>query len=442
MSIRRGPVVHTIGTASVMVGMETPIDPTASGPDIRAQRGLALVQAKGARIKLIAGDMYLVPSQGGTGGYVVDLAANSCTCQDAETCDGRCKHLWALAYFRGVVPMPAGEAVPQKRPTYKQNWPAYEAAQKEEKARVQLLLRSLCDGVVQPPQEKGRPRLLVADLVYSAAMKVYTTMSGRRATTDVRACAREGLIGHAPAHNSISKFIDDPAMTPLLTWLLKESSKPLREIEIDLAADATGFATSTYARWYDHKYGQDKRVQRWVKAHAMVGVKTHVITALKVTEGHENDCPQFTNLLSATTSSGFKPKEVSGDKAYLSNENLMAIEAAGATPLIPMKSNSSPTGESEAWQRLFHHFACNRREFLAAYHKRSNVESVFSAVKRKFGGSVRSKLLAAQFNEVVLKCLCFNLTMLVHAIHELGVEPKFWMPDPRPSVSLSTEVVS
>jgi hypothetical protein len=49
-------------------------------------------------------------------------------------------------------------------------------------------------------------------------------------------------------------------------------------------------------------------------------------------------------------------------------------------------------------------------------------------VKRKFGASVRSKCTAAQFNEVALKCLVSNVTTLVHAIHELGVEPKFWLP--------------
>jgi D12 class N6 adenine-specific DNA methyltransferase/DDE family transposase len=64
------------------------------------------------------------------------------------------------------------------------------------------------------------------------------------------------------------------------------------------------------------------------------------------------------------------------------------------------------------------------------YHQRSNVESTFSAVKRKFGGSVRSKLPAAQLDEVLLKCLCHNLSVLVHSIHELGVEPKFWMGEP------------
>jgi hypothetical protein len=35
-------------------------------------------------------------------------------------------------------------------------------------------------------------------------------------------------------------------------------------------------------------------------------------------------------------------------------------------------------------------------------------------------------VLAAQVNEVFLKCLCDNLSMLVHAIHELGLAPSFW----------------
>ena len=47
-------------------------------------------------------------------------------------------------------------------------------------------------------------------------------------------------------------------------------------------------------------------------------------------------------------------------------------------------------------------------------------------VKRKFGSSVRAKTPAAQINEVYLKALCHNLSVLVHAIHEFGIEPSFW----------------
>lgn len=420
--------------------------PTVTASDIRSQRGLDLVTKKGRRIKHITGEAYLVPSQSGTSaGYVADLGVGTCTCDDFEKTGERCKHLWAVLIARGAVAV-EGEALRADEPskTYRQNWPAYNAAQCEEKDRVQLLLRGLCDGIVQPPAKStGRPPARLDDVIYGAVMKVYATVSGRRATSDIRECEARGYVDHAPAYNTLFKFMERPGLKPLLTALVEESATPLRAIESAFAADATGFSTSTYACWFDHKYGQDKRVQRWVKAHAMVGTKTHVITALTVTEGHENDCPQFTALLDATVANGFRPKEVSADKAYLSNENLAAIEAAGAVPYIPFKSNSSPTGNTEAWQRLYHYFAGNRREFLAAYHKRSNVESVFSAVKRKFGGSVRSKLPASQFNEVLLKCLCHNLSMLGHAIHELGVDPKFWMPvQAPPAVLLSTEVAS
>ena len=87
---------------------------------------------------------------------------------------------------------------------------------------------------------------------------------------------------------------------------------------------------------------------------------------------------------------------------------------------------STRSGEVHAaWRRMFGLFMYRQTEFLSHYHARSNVESAFSAVKRKFGGSVRSKNSTAQVNEVLCKALCFNLSMLVHAIHELGIEPQF-----------------
>ena len=59
------------------------------------------------------------------------------------------------------------------------------------------------------------------------------------------------------------------------------------------------------------------------------------------------------------------------------------------------------------------------------YHKRSNVETAFSMIKAKFGGSVRSKNPAAQMNEVLVKILCHNICVLVQAMYALGVDPKF-----------------
>jgi len=397
--------------------------------DLGRVRGLALLKGKGPRFRHVAADAFYVPSSTGTGGYVADLAADSCTCPAYEETGTRCKHLWAASFFRDGAPaaLPAEPVVSEvSRFTYPQNWPAYNHAQCEEKKRVQLLLRSLCDGIEETKQGMGRPRMPLRDTVYAAVMKVYGTMSGRRSTTDIEACESAGHLDNAPAYNTVFKYLGQPGLTPLLKRLVDESARPLTAIEKNFAADSTGFATQTYVRWHDFRHGEDRRVQRWVKAHAMVGTLTNIVTAVEVTEGSVNDSPMFTGLVERTAANGFDMREVSADKAYLSHANLAVVEGVGAKPFIPFKTNSAKSG-SDAWERMYHLYSLHQEDFLKHYHKRSNVESTFSAIKRKFGAGVRSKIPVAQFNEVILKCLCHNLSMLVHSIHELKVEPQFWM---------------
>lgn len=108
-------------------------------------------------------------------------------------------------------------------------------------------------------------------------------------------------------------------------------------------------------------------------------------------------------------------------------------ESLGATPYIPFKANTAPAlgavnGEivpidNSAWARMYHFFAFNQREFLDHYHKRSNVETVFSMIKGKFGDAVRSKSDGGMVNEVLAKVLCHNICVLIQSIHELGIAP-------------------
>ena len=59
------------------------------------------------------------------------------------------------------------------------------------------------------------------------------------------------------------------------------------------------------------------------------------------------------------------------------------------------------------------------------YHRRSNVESTFSMIKRKFGERLRSKSDTAQRNEVLCKVLCHNICCVIHAMYELGLDADF-----------------
>ena len=106
-----------------------------------------------------------------------------------------------------------------------------------------------------------------------------------------------------------------------------------------------------------------------------------------------------------------------------------------AIPYIPFKSNSKPSGstygaKSTLWTLMFHFYMQHREEFLTHYHKRSNVESTFSMIKRKFGDFLRSKTDVAMLNEALAKILCHNICCLIQAMYELGVEPEFWAGNP------------
>ena len=226
-----------------------------------------------------------------------------------------------------------------------------------------------------------------------------------------------------PHYNSVLAAFEKPEMTAILTGLIEKSAAPLASIETSFAVDSTGFSAAVYRRWFDAKYGKEMKKATWLKAHAMVGTKTQIITSIKVTTSEGADCPQLPALVDATKAS-FQMAEVSADKAYLSNDNLAAIETTGAAPFIPFKCNSQSDG-SPAWRKMHAVFMFKQEEFLAAYGKRNNVESTFSAVKRKFGHAVRSKTFTSQVNEILCKALCQNLSLLVQAMHRLGIEPSF-----------------
>jgi len=133
-------------------------------------------------------------------------------------------------------------------------------------------------------------------------------------------------------------------------------------------------------------------------------------------------------------------KEFSADKAYASNENFEAVHDAGGIGFIAFKSNT--TGAvGGLFEKMFHYFQFQREEFLKHYHQRSNAESTFSAVKRKFGDSVMSKTDTAMVNEVLCKFLCHNLTCLIQEQEAKGFLPVFWKDEEAESAEVARNVI-
>ncbi len=391
-----------------------------------------------ARISFRDGSWH-VHSQSASRFYRVNPSptAPACECEDFALRAKPCKHVIAVRLLlerqlKGE-PNQTPEELPARSPraTYRQDWVNYNAAQTTEKDHFQVLLADLCRGVVQPPPNPkgGRPPMPMDDAVFSAVFKVYALVSARRFMSDLREAHERGHISQVPCFNGVLGVLALEDTTAILMAMIRQSSLPLRSVERQFAIDSSGFATSRYVKWVDEKYGINRQKAEWVKAHLCVGTKTQVVTAVFMDEKNSGDCPQFDPLAKATAEN-FVIEEMSADKAYLSNDNLELIDGMGAVPFIPFKSNSLPGG-AEVWRRMFHYFQYRREEFLTHYHRRSNIESAFSMIKRKFGDAVRAKTDTAMKNESLAKILCHNIACCISAWYELKIDPTPWLAKPR-----------
>lgn len=385
-----------------------------------------------------------VPSQTKNHIYLVRHGRKGydCNCRDYYAYGRKCKHIFAVEYMLGwnaklnnqgealKLFEDSKKALARTTPkVYRQNWPAYNNAQVYEKELFQILLRDLCRDITEPQLVGGRPPLPVKDRVFSMAFKVYSTFSSRRFSTDLRDAYEKEYLSKLPHYNSVIRYFDDPRLTLLLKELVVQSSLPLKTVEQDFSSDSSGLATLKYLRWQDEKHGAQSS-RDWVKVHLMCGVKTNIVTSVDISGSYEHDSPFFKGLVK-TTAQNFNVSEVSADKGYSSRKNLALIASLGATPYVPFKSSarqSEPrTEEQRLWNELLRYYIDHHDQFLIHYHKRSNAESTFSMIKRKYGETLRTKNYSAQVNEALCKVLCHNISVLIHSMFELGIDPmNFW----------------
>ncbi|MGA7329692.1 MAG: transposase, partial [Rhodomicrobium sp.] len=416
--------------------------------DPRQQRGLEIAATANIVRK---GSTWLVPSQSGNGRYTVssDPETPHCTCPDHETRGVKCKHIFAVEYAVSRERNRDGSTTVTEtvtvrhtvKRTYPQDWRAYNAAQIHEKEHFLDLLRDLCAGVSELDSPKnGRPRLPIQDAIFSACFKVYSTMSARRFMSDLRDAHAKGYISKLPHFNSIFNYLENPHLTPILREIITETSLPLKAVEVDFAADSSGFTTSRFVRWFDHKCGAIRQQHEWVKVHLMCGVRTNIVTAVEIRDKDASDTKLLPDLVDSTAKN-FSLNEVSADKGYGSVKNYKAIQRHGALPFIAFKSIHSGRAPG-LWQRMYHFWQFNRAEYLQHYHKRSNVESTFSMIKAKFGDHVRSKTDVAMVNEVLCKLICHNICCLIQENHERGIDAVFWNSTTQPDLSGSLSTLN
>ena len=244
----------------------------------REMRG-AMIAARSRITKTLKGE-YKVRAQSPNSEkafYKVDMGENlpKCECGDYGERPKWCKHIWAVHFTIQRDELPDDDDIPEisdeeaenavKRPTYSQEWASYNRAQENEADEFLVILRKLVDTLEQPPQETGRPRLPLSDMVFAVSAKVYGTMSTRRAMSSIRRAAEDGLMSRFPSFTSINRYMEDPALTPVLERLIQRSALPLKDVETHFSPDSSGFTSKSYVRYYDMKWGKEIREPLWVR---------------------------------------------------------------------------------------------------------------------------------------------------------------------------------
>lgn len=106
--------------------------------------------------------------------------------------------------------------------------------------------------------------------------------------------------------------------------------------------------------------------------------------------------------------------DVYADSGYLSGNNCWVIVMKGGTPFIrPKKNTNGNTDKGRAFIEMIERYKEDKQEWMKKYHQRSNIEAVFSSLKRRLGGFVTSIKRKIQHIEIALKIIIYNLMILV-----------------------------
>jgi Transposase DDE domain/SWIM zinc finger len=408
----------------------------------RVERGQAIASSPGL-IERVAKGIFSVQSQSGPGVYLVTLQGDrwKCMCPDFLAHDLACKHILAVRLHEKGFSLRAArtEETSRPRPSYAQDWSAYNRAQRAELRMFDEVLLELLREVEDPAKVKqtGRPRLPLSDVLFAAIEKVYHGIPLRvtHGLSDQVHEARK--ISCSPSRNMPSVALRRADVTPVLHDLVAKSALPLASIEDTFAVDSSGFRTTSFGSYYREKYGAATQ-NVWVKGHIVVGTATHIIPKVTVTDARAGDSPEFPGLINGTVAAGFLLREVYADKGYLSGANYEAARELGGTAYIMFKKDSHghakhPAVRSPLWKTMWHLLQSDPSKFLDHYNKRENVEAVFAAIKKKLGETISSRDPVAQVNELLCKVLAYNITVLIHESFEHGIPlPSSGSPKPKP----------
>lgn len=275
-------------------------------------------------------------------------------------------------------------------------------------------------------QGVGRPHTKLRDVLICLVIKEYFDLSLRRTIGLLWLLRRAGCIDvKVPCFKTLGNYMNNGSIQVYLDRLVELTAALFAQVERCMATDTSGISTSCSSSWFNIRMRRRTMVHDHIMVHISVGTRSNVVVALDIRRdrGHENE---VLRSHVEKVARNFDVEEWSGDRLYLTRKNCDAVAAIGAEPWFMLKSNTrAKAGGSPAWSRMVLAFRNRPDEAAMKYHRRSNVESTYSAKKRKFGSSVRGRSPTSQRIEETISWVGYNLSTVPRARYEFGIDIPF-----------------
>lgn len=236
--------------------------------------------------------------------------------------------------------------------------------------------------------------------------KLKTTYRGVLEILEISEIARARFkLNRLPDHSTLVKFLQRISSS-LIDSLLME-----KEAEI-IAVDSTGFETECMSYYYRTIHNAVRSRRHYAKLSLAVDAEKQKILAQKIRLGPRNDNIDFKTLLK-----NLSAKFVVADKGYDSRKNrYFVLRKMKAYPQIPYRKTSGATyikGKTKV------------KIDDKIYHQRSKIETIFSAIKRKYGSIIRSRKFDTQKKEIICRLVAYNIDReVILSVYMIMISPK------------------
>jgi hypothetical protein len=202
---------------------------------------------------------------------------------------------------------------------------------------------------------------------------------------------------------TISKFalrIKQTLLEGIIARMVKSNEASL------VALDGTGFSLNSRSPYFCTIAGERNR---FMQTNVAVEVKRRLIIAVRLRRKKRNENIDVPYLMKES-SRQVPITAFLADKAYDSEKNHELASALGTRLIAPLRWENTPVHRTSGIHRKQ-----LRRTFPSElYRQRVIVESIFSAVKRRFGYRIYNKTFDSQRNELLFRFIAYNAEKLVN----------------------------